>query len=76
MTKKKGLCLSYEVSSCLLGVFSYGCGGSKGKGEGFDVGVVLIFCGSLFSFYFLLSWCSFCILHVYLKAPHVFFYKI
>jgi uncharacterized membrane protein len=48
--------------------------GLKGKGGGFVVGVVLGFCGSCAFFFFSLSRCSFCILPVYLGAPHAFFF--
>jgi hypothetical protein len=60
---------------CCWGCFLLVVVGLKGYGEGFVVGVVSGFCGSLFPFCFTHSRCSFCILLVYLGVPHTFIFN-
>jgi hypothetical protein len=74
VAKGRGLCQYYEVLGCSWGCFLSVVVGLKGKGGGFAVGVVLGFCGSLFPLRFPLSRCSFCILPLYLGAPHTFIF--
>jgi hypothetical protein len=65
--------VGFGVLRFLFGVFSCSCGGPQGLGWGFRCGCCFGFLRVCAFFLFSLSRCSFCILSVYLGAPHACF---